>query len=82
MIYVIFAVLFPSMCYIDYKTYCKKIEAEVKKQPDYESNNENYNALIARLCAKQKNMEIIVCIVLVILAIVLAGMYNSIAAEI
>ena len=71
MLYLVFAILLPSMCFLDYRAYQKRLDKELQKQPDYEANETNYNLLYHRLCEKQKGMEIAVGIVLAALALVL-----------
>ena len=75
--YFVFAVLLPSLCYLDYLAYRKRLEKELRGQPDYASNEKNYTLLFERLCKKQKSMEFTVGAVLVLLTLVLAGAANG-----
>lgn len=71
MIYLVFAILLPSMCFLDYRAFEKRLDKDMRKQPDYETNEANYMLLYERLCKRQKAMEIMVGIVLAALALVL-----------
>ena len=77
MIYLVFAIVLPSLCYLDYLSYKKRLDRELRAQPDYESNAANYALLYDRMCKKQKGTEITVGTVLVLLALVLAGAANG-----
>ena len=80
MIYLVFAILLPSMCFLDYRDFQKRLEKDLQKQPDYETNEANYMALYERLCTRQKSMEITVGIVLAALALVLFVYSRSIGS--
>lgn len=71
MIYLVFAILLPTACFLDYKAFAKRMDREMQKQPDYSSNRSNYDLLLERLCKRQKEVEIVVGIVLVLLAFLL-----------
>lgn len=71
MIYLVFAILLPTACFLDYKAFAKRMDREMQKQPDYSSNRSNYDQLLERLCKRQKEVEIVVGIVLVLLAFLL-----------
>ena len=71
MIYLVFAILLPTACFLDYKAFVKRMEREMQKQPDYSGNRSNYDLLLKRLCKRQKEVEIVVGIVLFLLALLL-----------
>ena len=71
MIYLVFAILLPTACFLDYKAFVKRMEREMQKPPDYSGNRSNYDLLLERLCKRQKEVEIVVGIVLVLLAFLL-----------
>ncbi len=74
--FLLFIVLMPALTYADYRLYGKKMEETLAAQPDYDQNRENYDALLAKLMARQKKTDTLVCAVLCIVAFIL-GVYTS-----
>ena len=62
--FLLFIVLMPALTYADYRLYGKKMEETLAAQPDYDQNRENYDALLAKLMARQKKTDTLVCAVL------------------
>lgn len=60
--FLLFIVLMPALTYADYRLYGKKMEETLAAQPDYDQNRENYDALLAKLMARQKKTDIIMLI--------------------
>ena len=56
--FLLFIVLMPALTYADYRLYGKKMEETLAAQPDYDQNRENYEALLAKLMARQKRKPI------------------------
>lgn len=82
--FLLFIVLMPALTYADYRLYGKKMEETLAAQPDYDQNRENYenyDALLAKLMARQKKTDTLVCAVLCIVAFIL-GVYTSTAGGI
>jgi len=69
--FLLFIVLMPALTYADYRLYGKKMEETLAAQPDYDQNRENYDALLAKLMARQKKTDTLVCAVLCIVAFIL-----------
>lgn len=59
----------------------RRMEETLAAQPDYDQNRENYDALLAKLMARQKKTDTLVCAVLCIVAFIL-GVYTSTAGGI
>ena len=76
--FLLFIVLMPALTYADYRLYGKKME---ENQPDYDQNLANYDALLAKLIARQKKTDTLVCAVLCVVAFVL-GVYTYTAGGI
>ena len=74
--FLLFIVLMPALTYADYRLYGKKMEETLAAQ-----NRENYDALLAKLMARQKKTDTLVCAVLCIVAFIL-GVYTSTAGGI
>ena len=55
--FLLFIVLMPALTYADYRLYGKKMEETLAAQPDYDQNRENYDALLAKLMARQKKTD-------------------------
>ena len=79
--FLLFIVLMPALTYADYRLYGKKMEETLAAQPDYDQNRENYDALLAKLMARQKKTDTLVCAGLCIVAFIL-GVYTSTAGGI
>ena len=79
--FLLFIVLMPALTYADYRLYGKKMEETLAAQPDYDQNRENYDALLAKLMARQKKTDTLVCAVPCIVAFIL-GVYTSTAGGI
>ena len=69
--YLLFVAVMPALVYVDYLCYKKRMAKFMETQPDFASNQSNYDGLLQKMCRSQKRTSVLVCVVLCFAALIL-----------
>ena len=67
--YLLFVAVMPALVYVDYLCYKKRMAKFMETQPDFASNQSNYDGLLQKMCKNQKRTSILACLILCLAAL-------------